>query len=78
MYYTEITMPNDLDNNQESDEYDEITDEDYGFVIGPDGELKSLFLPVDYDGEMPESVRKIFKILGVADPDDITGTATRH
>jgi hypothetical protein len=77
----ETVMPNNKttkNQDDELDEYDEITDEDYGFVIGPDGELKSLFLPVEYTGEMPDSVRKIFKILGISDLDDVAGTATRH
>ena len=73
-------MPSDKSekNQHSSDEYDEISDEDYGFVIGPDGELKSMFLPVNYSGEMPETVREIFKIFGINDLDDIDGTATRH
>jgi len=49
---------------------DEITNEDYGFVLGPDGELKSVFMPLDYF-EVPEKVREIFKAFGIADPDSV-------
>ena len=72
------TKNKDVALDEYDDEYDEITDEDYGFVIGPDGELKSVFLPVEYTPDIPDSVRKIFKILGITDLDDVTGTATRH
>jgi len=68
-----------LDNtSEEHDEYDEISDEDYGFVIGPDGELKSVFLPVEYTADIPDTVRQVFKIFGFNDADDIDGSATRH
>ena len=49
---------------------EEITNEDYGFVLGPDGELKSVFMPLDYF-EVPEKVREIFKSFGIADPDSV-------
>ena len=53
------------------DLYDEeITDEDYGFVLGPDGELKSVFVPEDYS-EMPKKIKAIFKVLGITDPENI-------
>jgi len=49
---------------------DEITDEDYGFILGPDGELKSVFMPMDYF-EVPEKVRDIFKHFGIEDPESV-------
>ena len=60
------------------DEYDEISDEDYGFVVGPDGELKSVFLPVEYTPDVPDTVREIFKIFGVQDIDELNTTQTKH
>lgn len=76
----EIKMPNNKieKNLPETDEYDEITDEDYGFVVGPDGDLKSVFLPVVYSPEIPDNVRKIFKIFGVDDIDTISDPQTKH
>jgi hypothetical protein len=49
---------------------DEITDEDYGFVLGPDGELKSVFMPTNYF-EIPPKVLAIFKAFGIEDPDSV-------
>lgn len=48
----------------------EITNEDYGFILGPDGELKSVFMPIDYF-EVPDKVREIFKAFGIADPESV-------
>jgi len=53
-------------NQEESNEWD-ISDGDYGFIIGPDGELKHLFTPDDFELQPPERVRKILKILGIKD-----------
>ena len=49
---------------------DEITDEDYGFILGPDGELKSVFMPLDYF-EIPEKVREVFRLFGIDDPESV-------
>lgn len=51
------------------DVYDtEITDEDYGFIIGPDGELKSVFLPENMPFKTPKNIAKILKMFGITDP----------
>ena len=49
---------------------DEITDEDYGFILGPDGELKSVFMPMNYF-EVPNKVRALFKAFGIDDPESV-------
>ena len=49
---------------------DEIADEDYGIILGPDGELKLVFMPMDYF-VVPEKVRTLFKMLGIDEPEDI-------
>ena len=51
----------------------EITNEDYGFVFGPDGELKSVFLPENLPFKTPENIQKIFEIFGITDPEQISG-----
>jgi hypothetical protein len=38
--------------------------------LGPDGELKSVFVPEDYS-EMPKKIKAIFKVLGITDPENI-------
>jgi len=49
---------------------DEITEEDYGFVLDGEGELKSVFFPANYF-EIPDKVAKILKIMGVNNPEDV-------
>ena len=53
-------------------------DEDYGFIIGPDGKLKSVLLPETAVFTAPKNVQKILKIFGVRDIDDIDNDATLH
>lgn len=59
-----------LDQEQTTDDiYDtEISDEDYGFVLGPDGELKSVFLPDNMPFKTPKKVQRILKMFGIMDP----------
>ena len=49
---------------------DEITDQDYGFILGPDGELKSVFMPLDYF-EVPDKVKELLKMFGIDDPESV-------
>jgi hypothetical protein len=46
------------------DEYDEG---DYGFILGADGELKSMFAPEEFFLDPPPKVKRILKILGIKD-----------
>ena len=55
----------------------DIGDEDYGFILGPDGELKSLFLPDVLPFKQPKNVAKILKMFGIRDPEQI-GNDTLH
>lgn len=50
--------------------FDEISDDDYGFILDAEGNLKSVFIPEDYD-EIPEKVYAIFKLFGIEDIDEI-------
>jgi hypothetical protein len=52
----------------------EIEDEDYGFILGPDGELKSVFLPETIPFDVPEKLAKIFEIFGITDPNQANTT----
>lgn len=45
----------------------EITSEDYGFILDGNGELKSVFLPDNVPFRAPKNVNKILKIFGVVD-----------
>ena len=74
-------QPEQLEEQEEviSEDY-EIGDQDYGFVIGADGELKHLFPPTDFYLEPPPIVRKILKLLGIKDINAVAfdGNDTLH
>ena len=60
------------------DVYDtEISDEDYGFILGPNGELKSVFLPDNLPFKQPKNVAKILKMFKIMDCEQI-GNDTLH
>jgi hypothetical protein len=45
----------------------EISNEDYGFILDGNGDLKSIFLPENVPFKAPKNVNKILKIFGVVD-----------
>jgi len=50
------------------EEYDEENDygpDDFGFVLGPDGELKSFMIPEHLMEDPPEEVLMILSIFGI-------------
>jgi hypothetical protein len=51
------------------DEYedDEFTKDDFGFIIGPDGELKSIMYPEHLMEDPPEEIKMILQIFGIED-----------
>jgi hypothetical protein len=62
-----------------NDIYDtEIGDEDYGFIVGPDGELKSVFTPEKPPLETPESILKILAMFGITDIESMEDGPTLH
>lgn len=62
-----------------TDIYDqEITDDDYGFIFGPDGELKSVFLPDVVPFKTPKNIAKILKLFGINDLDNLDKDAILH
>lgn len=57
----------------------DIDDEDYCFIIGPAGELKMLFMPdEDMVDKVPATVKKIFKIFKIQDPDQLNSGGLVH
>jgi hypothetical protein len=56
----------------------EISDEDYGFVLGPDGELKAVFLPEDLPFSPPEKIAKILELFGISDLEQVEQATTLH
>lgn len=61
------------------DVYDtEISNEDYGFILGPDGELKSVFLPESLPFKAPKNIAKILKIFGINDLENLDNDQPLH
>jgi hypothetical protein len=60
---------NDVNSNQILEEFEdfEVSDDDFEFIIGPDGNLKSLSLPKHYMSDPPEEVSLILKLYGITD-----------
>lgn len=61
-------MSNSIPNIDESiyEELDETNDpNDFGFIIGPDGELKSIMYPANLMEEPPEEIKMILEIFGI-------------
>jgi hypothetical protein len=46
-------------------EEDEYSADDFGFIIGPDGELKSMMIPEHLMDDPPEEVQLILKLFGI-------------
>lgn len=55
------------------DELD-ISEEDYGFLIDKQGNLKTMFLPDEAQKEFPASVKRILKIFKITDVDQLEAT----
>jgi len=47
------------------DEDFDFADDDYGFIIGSDGELKQMMIPEDLMDDPPAEIKKILKIFGI-------------
>lgn len=56
----------------------EISEEDYGFILGPNGELKSVFMPEVVPFKSPKNVQKILKLFGVHDIERFNAGDTLH
>ena len=63
-------MPNNIAISVDIEEFEETEDfsrDDFGFVIGPDGELKSFMIPEHLMEDPPEEVLLILKLFGIED-----------
>jgi hypothetical protein len=63
-------MPNSATTTVEIEEFEENDDygpDDYGFVLGPDGQLKSFMIPAHLMEDPPEEVLMILSIFGIDD-----------
>lgn len=67
---------NDQDLDDFDEEYldeDEFGPDDYGFIIGPDGTLKSIVYPEDLMESPPEEVQLILRLYGIDDYETLEG-----
>jgi hypothetical protein len=71
----EYTMPNNISTQvveiEEYEEDDDFGSDDFGFVVGPDGELKTLMIPEHLMEDPPEEVKLILSIFGIDDIHDL-------
>ena len=52
----------------EADVLDDVTEEDYVFIVSPDGNLKSIVLPQNFtNSSMTDSIKSLIKSFGVSD-----------
>lgn len=56
---------------------DDFDDDDYGFIISADGELKSVVFPEHLMEEPPQEIKRILKIFGIKNLHDL-GDNTLH
>jgi hypothetical protein len=59
-------------------EYQDIGDEDYGFVFDSEGNLKYAFIPEIVPDKPPKNIQKIMKMLGVIDLAQFNEDLTIH
>ena len=59
-------------------EYNDIGEEDYGFVFDAEGNLKYAFIPEVLPDKPPKTITKIMKILGVIDLQQFNEDLTLH
>jgi hypothetical protein len=71
-------MPNNSESTVTIEEYDEEVSgygpDDFGFILGPNGELKSFMLPEHMMDNPPEEVLAILSIFGVDDIHELTNS----
>jgi hypothetical protein len=56
---------------EEIEEQDDMDADDYGFIIGPDGELKSVMFPEHLMEDPPEEIKIILQLFGIENLEEI-------
>ena len=60
-----------VDTFDESEYPGDITNEDYGFILDSNGDLKSVFLPEHVPFKAPKNVNRILRLFGIPDVDNV-------
>jgi hypothetical protein len=69
---------NDLSLNENDESDDGLAPDDYVFIIGADGKMKSVIFPAEETFEYSSDLLKVFKAIGVENPDSLLDTHTLH
>ena len=85
LYYNEdlelLELEDELNEAEDRDEAeafgDDLSPEDYGFIIGPNGSLKSIYLP-DNCETLPKHILAILKACGIKDAEEIYTSKPTH
>lgn len=56
---------------EEFEETEDFGKDDFGFILGPSGELKTFMIPEHLMTEPPEEVKMILSIFGIDDINDL-------
>ena len=74
-----------MSNKQVGDEYefypsenDELDEEDYAFIFGPDGEIKAVIVPEHLPFKLPKNINKIMKMLNISNLEQFNEDITIH
>ena len=60
-----------VDKFEDAEYAGDISNDDYGFILDSNGELKSIFLPENVPFKAPKNVSKILKLFGIPDVDNV-------
>lgn len=70
-------LPEDLEFD-ELDDLNDLSDDDYVFVVRSDGSMKSVIFPPSDTFDYSDKLLEVFAVFGVHDPDSIAGNHTIH
>ena len=73
-----MTKRAEIEIQEAAEDYQDIGEEDYGFIFDADGNLKYAFIPEIVPDKPPKNIAKIMKILGVIDLAQFNNDLTIH
>jgi hypothetical protein len=73
-----MTKRAEIEIQEVAEDYQDIGEEDYGFIFDSDGNLKYAFIPEICPDKPPKNIAKIMKILGVIDLSQFNEDLTIH
>jgi hypothetical protein len=73
-----MTKRAEIEIQEVAEDYQDIGEEDYGFIFDSDGNLKYAFIPEIVPDKPPKNIAKIMKILGVIDLSQFNEDLTIH